>query len=67
MVICDVCDKGFHTYCLKPPVSNIPKNGFKCERCRICTDCGLRRFSFSKGFGAPLEAEATEQVEIVAL
>ncbi|KAL5109440.1 Histone-lysine N-methyltransferase 2C [Taenia crassiceps] len=64
MVICDVCDKGFHTYCLKPPVSNIPKNGFKCERCRICTDCGLRRFSFSKGFGAPLEAEGTEQPTI---
>ncbi|VDM02062.1 unnamed protein product [Schistocephalus solidus] len=48
MLVCDVCDKGFHTYCLKPPVTNIPKNGFKCDRCRVCTDCGLRRFS-SKG------------------
>uniref|UniRef100_A0A5K3FEH1 PHD-type domain-containing protein n=1 Tax=Mesocestoides corti TaxID=53468 RepID=A0A5K3FEH1_MESCO len=61
MVICDVCDKGFHTYCLKPPVTNIPKNGFKCDRCRVCTDCGLRRFSSSKGFGAPPENETTEQ------
>ncbi|VDN12430.1 unnamed protein product [Dibothriocephalus latus] len=50
MLVCDVCDKGFHTYCLKPPVTNIPKNGFKCDRCRVCTDCGLRRFS-SKGAG----------------
>ncbi|BHF72613.1 Lysine Methyltransferase 2D [Sparganum proliferum] len=50
MLVCDVCDKGFHTYCLKPPVTNIPKNGFKCDRCRVCTDCGLRRFS-SKGVG----------------
>ncbi|VUZ48928.1 unnamed protein product, partial [Hymenolepis diminuta] len=48
MVICDTCDRGFHTYCLIPPVADIPKNGFKCERCRICMDCGLRQFSLSK-------------------
>ncbi|VDO04879.1 unnamed protein product [Rodentolepis nana] len=48
MVMCDTCDRGFHTYCLIPPVTDIPKNGFKCERCRICMDCGLRQFSLTK-------------------
>ncbi|VEL10962.1 unnamed protein product [Protopolystoma xenopodis] len=43
MLVCDVCDKGFHTYCLRPPVASIPKNGFKCDRCRVCSDCGASR------------------------
>jgi len=25
MVICDACDKGFHTFCLDPPIQRIPK------------------------------------------
>lgn len=49
MLVCDVCDKGFHTYCLRPPVSCIPKNGFKCERCRICSDCGAGRSTTLNG------------------
>lgn len=45
MLMCDVCDKGCHTYCLRPPVTSMPKHGFKCERCRVCRDCGIRTLS----------------------
>lgn len=30
MLVCDVCDKGFHTYCLSPELKTIPPNGWKC-------------------------------------
>ncbi|KAG5447090.1 Histone-lysine N-methyltransferase 2C, variant 2, partial [Clonorchis sinensis] len=55
MLVCDVCDKGFHTYCLRPPVSCIPRNGFKCERCRVCSDCGAGRASTVSGLGVMVE------------
>ncbi|VDP93529.1 unnamed protein product [Echinostoma caproni] len=55
MLVCDVCDKGFHTYCLRPPVSSIPRNGFKCERCRVCLDCGAGRATFLSGLDSPVE------------
>ncbi|CAL1526048.1 unnamed protein product, partial [Lymnaea stagnalis] len=42
MLVCDKCDKGYHTFCLKPAMTTIPKNGWKCKNCRICTDCGSR-------------------------
>ena len=31
MLVCDTCDKGYHTYCLKPVMTTIPKNGWKCK------------------------------------
>ena len=30
MLFCDECDKGFHTYCLTPPMSSVPKTAWKC-------------------------------------
>ena len=31
MLVCDMCDKGYHTFCLKPVMTSIPKNGWKCK------------------------------------
>lgn len=31
MLVCDTCDKGYHTFCLKPIMTTIPKNGWKCK------------------------------------
>ncbi|KAH9514336.1 hypothetical protein Btru_028794 [Bulinus truncatus] len=42
MLVCDKCDKGYHTFCLKPAMTTIPKNGWKCKNCRVCTDCESR-------------------------
>lgn len=31
MLVCDTCDKGYHTFCLQPAMTTIPKNGWKCK------------------------------------
>lgn len=33
LLICDDCDKGFHTYCLRPVVVNIPRGDWSCPKC----------------------------------
>ena len=40
MIICEICDKGWHTYCLEPIMTTIPKDGWSCNNCRTCIDCG---------------------------
>ena len=30
MILCDLCNKGFHTTCIYPPLETIPANGWKC-------------------------------------
>ena len=40
MLVCDACDKGFHTFCLRPMLSSLPKQSWKCANCRLCDDCG---------------------------
>ncbi|ODV64207.1 histone demethylase, partial [Ascoidea rubescens DSM 1968] len=37
MLLCDGCDKGFHIYCLVPPLTKIPKGKWFCEECLIGT------------------------------
>ncbi|KAL0482596.1 histone-lysine N-methyltransferase [Acrasis kona] len=33
MLICDECDRAFHTYCLNPPLLEIPTGSWKCNDC----------------------------------
>ncbi|KAL1129625.1 hypothetical protein AAG570_012570 [Ranatra chinensis] len=33
MLLCDGCDDSFHTFCLMPPISEIPKGDWRCPRC----------------------------------
>ncbi|KAL7539330.1 hypothetical protein ACHAXR_010595, partial [Thalassiosira sp. AJA248-18] len=33
LVICDECHSGFHTYCLRPVMVNIPKGDWLCSAC----------------------------------
>lgn len=33
VVSCEACDKGYHTYCVQPPMSAVPKGGWKCKVC----------------------------------
>lgn len=37
MLICDGCDKGYHTYCMTPKISKIPKGKWFCEACLVGT------------------------------
>ena len=33
MLLCDGCDDAYHTYCLIPPIQEIPKGDWRCPRC----------------------------------
>ena len=33
VVICDECHSGFHTYCMRPIMANIPKGEWLCSAC----------------------------------
>jgi len=34
LLLCDGCDKGYHTYCFRPPMDNIPDGDWFCYECR---------------------------------
>eukprot|EP00092_Neocalanus_flemingeri_P068100 GFUD01083168.1.p1 GENE.GFUD01083168.1~~GFUD01083168.1.p1 ORF type:complete len:2042 (+),score=445.04 GFUD01083168.1:252-6377(+) len=47
LLLCDGCDKGYHTYCFKPPITIIPEGDWYCYECinkatglRHCLVCG---------------------------
>ncbi|XP_014667621.1 PREDICTED: lysine-specific demethylase 5B-like [Priapulus caudatus] len=33
MLLCDGCDDSYHTFCLIPPLSDIPKGDWRCPKC----------------------------------
>lgn len=35
MLLCDICDRGFHFYCLNPPLLAIPKEDWICNSCTL--------------------------------
>lgn len=35
MLLCDECDKGYHMYCLSPPLKKIPKGDWICDACIV--------------------------------
>ena len=35
LLLCDGCDKGFHTYCLPTPLSEIPEGDWFCPNCEV--------------------------------
>ena len=32
MILCDSCNRGWHTYCLSPPLKKVPKGDWLCHR-----------------------------------
>lgn len=40
IVMCDACDKAYHTYCLNPPLGSLPLGGWRCPNCVKCLSCG---------------------------
>ena len=35
MLLCNICDDGYHTYCLDPPLPGVPEGDFQCPLCLI--------------------------------
>ena len=31
LLLCDDCDISYHTYCLQPPLDQVPKGNWKCQ------------------------------------
>lgn len=31
MLVCDACDKGYHTFCLQPVMDSVPPDSWKCK------------------------------------
>ncbi|XP_072030944.1 zinc finger protein ubi-d4-like isoform X2 [Amphiura filiformis] len=38
LLFCDDCDRGYHMYCLTPPISSPPEGSWSCELCKAETD-----------------------------
>ncbi|RHY27065.1 hypothetical protein DYB32_007073 [Aphanomyces invadans] len=41
LLVCDVCERGFHTFCLKPRLREVPSGGFVCGSCVQCETCSV--------------------------
>jgi PHD and RING finger domain-containing protein 1 len=35
LLLCDRCNRGFHIFCLDPPLNHIPKEDWYCPECTI--------------------------------
>lgn len=35
MLLCDGCDDSYHTFCLMPPIAEIPKGDWRCPKCTV--------------------------------
>ncbi|RWS29696.1 bromodomain adjacent to zinc finger domain protein 2B-like isoform X6 [Leptotrombidium deliense] len=49
LLLCDSCDKGYHTYCFKPKMETIPEGNWYCFECqnkntidKVCIVCGKK-------------------------
>ena len=61
MLLCDGCDHGYHTYCLRPPVYDIPEDDWFCYNCVPVTPVKRRRNVISfKGMEEEEEEEEEE-------
>ena len=48
LLLCDGCDDSYHTFCLIPPLHDVPKGDWRCPKClaqvRINSRGGIRKF-----------------------
>lgn len=40
LLLCDECELSCHTYCLDPPLEDVPQGAWKCHWCVVCQKCG---------------------------
>lgn len=31
MLVCEACDKGYHTFCMEPAIEGLPADSWKCK------------------------------------
>ncbi|XP_030070137.1 lysine-specific demethylase 5A isoform X2 [Microcaecilia unicolor] len=45
LLLCDGCDDSYHTFCLIPPLSEVPKGDWRCPKC-IAEECNKPKEAF---------------------
>uniref|UniRef100_A0A6I8SJJ0 Lysine-specific demethylase 5A n=1 Tax=Xenopus tropicalis TaxID=8364 RepID=A0A6I8SJJ0_XENTR len=45
LLLCDGCDDSYHTFCLIPPLSEVPKGDWRCPKC-VAEECSKPREAF---------------------
>ncbi|XP_010211976.1 PREDICTED: bromodomain adjacent to zinc finger domain protein 1A [Tinamus guttatus] len=61
MVLCDGCDRGYHTYCIRPKLKVIPEGDWFCPECR--PKQRSRRLSSRQRPSLESDEEAAERIE----
>ena len=57
VLLCDSCGRGFHTYCLVPPLESVPEGDWICSECQGAGDTCHCSASDSSGVGQGQEEE----------
>ncbi|XP_053236374.1 bromodomain adjacent to zinc finger domain protein 1A isoform X2 [Podarcis raffonei] len=63
MVLCDVCDRGYHIYCIRPKLKVVPDGDWFCPECR--PKQRSRRLSSRQRPSVESDEEAEEQIKEV--
>lgn len=42
MILCEMCDQAVHIHCLKPKLSQVPKESWYCNSCVKCLMCNKK-------------------------
>ncbi|XP_057212242.1 lysine-specific demethylase 5B-B isoform X3 [Triplophysa rosa] len=45
LLLCDGCDDSYHTFCLIPPLCDVPKGDWRCPKC-LTQECGKPQEAF---------------------
>lgn len=45
MLVCDACDKGYHTFCLQPAMESLPTDPWKCRVSKFSSHRVFERIS----------------------
>uniref|UniRef100_A0AAY4EXQ5 [histone H3]-trimethyl-L-lysine(4) demethylase n=1 Tax=Denticeps clupeoides TaxID=299321 RepID=A0AAY4EXQ5_9TELE len=45
LLLCDGCDDSYHTFCLIPPLHDVPKGDWRCPKC-LAQECGKPQVAF---------------------
>ncbi|XP_038212770.1 microtubule-associated protein futsch isoform X3 [Zerene cesonia] len=57
MLFCDLCDRGFHIYCVG--LDRVPDGRWHCVECAVCKSCGARSPSGPGGPAGPGQGSVT--------
>ena len=58
MLMCDGCDRGFHIYCLDPPLQELPSDKYWC--CEECNASGCTAEHIAAIRSKPLRSQGQE-------